>query len=66
MSEAACKDTDPDLFFPEKGETDKGNAAIMVCFSCPVRRDCEDYRTRTNTEYGIWAGSYTKRGGGKK
>lgn len=65
MSQAACREEDPELFFPEKGETAKGNAAIMVCFGCPVRRNCEDYRDRTGTEYGIWAGSYTKRGSKK-
>lgn len=65
MRDAACGDEDPELFFPEKNETAKGNKAIMICFSCPVRRECEDYRERTGTEYGIWAGSYTKRGGKK-
>lgn len=66
MDQAACRDEDPELFFPEKGQTDIGNAAIMVCFGCPVRRECDDYRNRTGTEHGIWAGTYTKRGGGKK
>lgn len=62
MTEANCKDEDPELFFPEKGETAKGNQAIMICFACPVRKECDSYRERTGTEYGIWAGSFTKRG----
>lgn len=61
MNDAACKDVDPELFFPEKGQSQRGNDAILTCFSCPVRSDCRDYRQRTNTNYGIWAGEYTKR-----
>lgn len=61
MDEAACRDKDPQLFFPEKNERKKGNEAILTCFNCPVRSECKDYRKRTGSEYGIWAGEYTKR-----
>lgn len=64
MEEAACKDVDdPDIFFPEKGQSAKGNEAIMLCFGCPVREQCDEYQKRTNTNYGIWAAKYTKRHG---
>lgn len=64
MTQAACRDVpDPDMFFPEKGQALKGNDAIMICFSCPVRNECDDYQKRTDTRFGIWAGKYTKRHG---
>lgn len=63
MREAACRTVDPELFFPEKGQSARGNEAIMVCFGCPVRKQCDDYRKTTDTRYGIWAGQYTDRHG---
>lgn len=51
------------MFFPEKGQSAKGNDAIMLCFECPVRAECQDYRKRTGTNYGIWAAEYTDRHG---
>lgn len=63
MTEAACRDIEnPDIFFPEKAQAEVGNEAIMVCFTCPVRAECDDYRKRTGSAYGIWSGKYTKRG----
>lgn len=61
MREAACRDADPSLFFPEKNETDKSNQAKMICFGCPVRVECEDYRVRTETKHGVWGGKLVKR-----
>lgn len=64
MQDAACKDVeDPDMFFPEKGQAAKGNEAILICFECPVRDACDDYRKRTDTRFGIWAAKYTDRHG---
>ena len=61
---AACRGVqDPDIFFPQKNELHKGNEAITLCFSCDVRAECEMYRKSTRTQYGIWAGQYTKRTG---
>lgn len=69
MEQAACRDmapsdgeTEPDIFFPERGQTVLGNKAIMTCFTCPVRVECKEYRKRTDTEYGIWAGEWSRRG----
>lgn len=38
--QAICAQTDPELFFPEKGQSDKTRAAKRVCAGCPVRRAC--------------------------
>jgi hypothetical protein len=55
-------DTEPDVFFPERGQAILGNEAILACFNCPVRAECKDYKARTGSDYGIWAGEYSKRG----
>jgi WhiB family transcriptional regulator, redox-sensing transcriptional regulator len=39
---AACKDVDPELFFPERGEKAKATAAKQVCAGCQVRQQCRD------------------------
>jgi hypothetical protein len=44
---AACRDTDPELFFPERGEKAKGQAAKQVCAGCRVQRQCRDLVVRT-------------------
>lgn len=68
MRRASCagrapdKRTDPDsvdLWFPERGES--ANAGKIVCFTCPVRPECADYRTRTDSRYGMWAGVIPKK-----
>lgn len=37
-----CAQTDPELFFPDKGQHDKTRAAKAICFGCPMRRACLD------------------------
>ncbi len=44
---AACKDSDPELFFPERGEQAKGQAAKQVCAACQVQPQCRDLAVRT-------------------
>jgi WhiB family redox-sensing transcriptional regulator len=48
-----------DIFFPERGQPHM--EAQMVCFGCPVRNNCEDYRTRTGQQWGVWGGKTTQR-----
>lgn len=36
--EADCATTDPEVFFPEPGQSP--NAAKQVCAECPVRAEC--------------------------
>ena len=40
--EGICAQVDPELFFPEKGQSDLTRAAIAICVGCPVRRACLD------------------------
>ena len=51
---AICKDTDPDLFFPERGASTK--EAKQVCQGCVVREDCLEYALANGEKFGIWGG----------
>jgi WhiB family redox-sensing transcriptional regulator len=50
----ACKGTDPDLFFPERGESTR--EAKGVCRGCSVRSDCLEFSLRNGEKFGIWGG----------
>jgi WhiB family redox-sensing transcriptional regulator len=57
---AACRDTDPDLFFPV-GQTgpaiDHIASARAVCQQCAVKPECLEYALMTNQDAGIWGGT---------
>lgn len=57
---AACKDTDPDLFFPV-GTTGQAieqiDAAKAVCSACAARTECLEFALATNQESGVWGGA---------
>lgn len=58
--ESACRDLDPDLFFPV-GVTgpaiEQIEAAKSLCTECPVQVDCLEFALATNQEYGVWGGT---------
>jgi WhiB family redox-sensing transcriptional regulator len=57
---AACRDTDPDLFFPV-GTTgpalEQIDAAKAVCNTCDSQAACLEFALATNQESGIWGGT---------
>ncbi|WP_419919770.1 WhiB family transcriptional regulator [Candidatus Poriferisocius sp.] len=57
--DAACRDTDPDLFFPI-GSTglalEQIELAKSVCQACVARTDCLEFALTTNQDSGIWGG----------
>lgn len=57
---AACRHTEPDLFFPI-GTTgpavDQIEAAKRVCRSCDAQEPCLDFALATNQESGVWGGT---------
>jgi len=60
MGRAACRDEDPDLFFPE-GTTSQLHAkklrAKENCGRCPVQTECLEYAVGLGWLFdGIWAG----------
>ncbi len=57
---AACRDTDPDLFFPV-GTTgpaiEQIENAKAVCRQCDVQSLCLEYALSTNQDSGVWGGT---------
>jgi|ERR1700722_15508383 len=57
---AACRDTDPELFFPV-GTAGPGlrqlDQAKQVCAGCGVRTACLDWALASGQEAGVWGGT---------
>jgi WhiB family redox-sensing transcriptional regulator len=57
---SACRDTDPDLFFPV-GTTgpaiEQIDNAKAVCRVCDVQKACLEYALVTNQDSGVWGGT---------
>lgn len=51
---AKCREYDPEIFFPDKGESPR--PAKRICSSCPVRLECLNYALRYGVRYGVWGG----------
>jgi hypothetical protein len=51
---ATCRGTDPDLFFPERGES--ADPARQICALCPVRQPCLVYALDNRITHGVWGG----------
>ncbi|AEN08330.1 MULTISPECIES: WhiB family transcriptional regulator [unclassified Streptomyces] len=56
---AACRDEDPDLFFPI-GTTGpalvQAEEAKAVCRTCPVREQCLEWALENGQDSGVWGG----------
>lgn len=58
---AACRDTDPKVFFHPENERGparaaREEAALAICATCPVMAECRDFALRTRETYGVWGG----------
>ena len=51
---AACKGSDANLFFPERGASTR--VAKAICRECAVRDECLDFAIDTGEKFGIWGG----------
>ena len=51
---APCAQTDPHLFFPEKGGSARD--AKRVCRGCEVRDKCLEYALNNDERFGVWGG----------
>ena len=56
MDDAACVETHPDIFFPEKGQVAYVRAAREICGGCPVRELCLGYALVNDVRFGVWGG----------
>ncbi len=52
--DAACRDLDTAVFFPETG--DAAAVAKAICASCPVREACLEFALITRQDDGVWGG----------
>jgi WhiB family redox-sensing transcriptional regulator len=60
MSRGACRDEDPELFFPNAADgpaLQQVRFAKAVCYRCPVQANCLSYALITGQEDGIWGGT---------
>ncbi len=59
-AQAACQDTNPDLFFPV-GTTgpaiDQIKSAKDVCDTCEAKDPCLEFALATNQDSGVWGGT---------
>lgn len=54
-SGAACRDHDPELWFPHPKQD--SSAAEKICDQCPIRQACLDYARDNDEKNGVWGGS---------
>ncbi len=61
LEQAACKGTDPGLFFPDGTTTpdaqEKIEEAKAVCYECASKIKCLSYAISSNQDSGIWGGT---------
>jgi hypothetical protein len=51
---AACAETDPELWFPEKGGATA--AAKRICDGCEIRLSCLQWSIDRREQHGLWGG----------
>jgi WhiB family transcriptional regulator, redox-sensing transcriptional regulator len=58
-ADAACRDADPELFFPD-GDIRSARAQLktakLICRGCPVSATCLNWALASGQEAGIWGG----------
>jgi WhiB family redox-sensing transcriptional regulator len=57
---AACRDVDPEIFFPISttgAALGQIHEAQAICARCPVAADCLDWALRIGQDNGVWGGT---------
>jgi WhiB family redox-sensing transcriptional regulator len=56
---ARCAETDPEIFFPEKGQNHHVKYAKKICSGCPFNAACLTEALKVNyiDDHGIWGGT---------
>jgi WhiB family transcriptional regulator, redox-sensing transcriptional regulator len=61
LEQAACRDLDPERFFPEPGEQVKAAEAKAICAGCQVRDHCRDLAVNAagglDADHGVFGGT---------
>ncbi|MCO8127862.1 WhiB family transcriptional regulator [Acidimicrobiia bacterium EGI L10123] len=55
MALGACRGADPDLFFPDRGESLE--PAKRICSECVVRDECLEHALASGERFGVWGGT---------
>jgi WhiB family transcriptional regulator, redox-sensing transcriptional regulator len=55
MTVGACRGTDPDVFFPDRGESLE--PAKRICGECVVRDECLEHALANGERFGVWGGT---------
>jgi hypothetical protein len=53
-----CREVDPEIFFPEQGESNKD--AKRICARCDVREQCLAAALEREEPFGVWGGLNTR------
>lgn len=56
VERAACRDVDPETFFPDPSDRHGVAAARAICKGCPVAAECLEESLALDARYGIWGG----------
>lgn len=58
--DALCTQTDPEIFFPEKGQSIV--KAVAICNQCPISLACLDDALTVDSanDFGVWGGTSAK------
>lgn len=54
---ALCRGTEPELFFPEKGDSKGVEEVRAICHACPVEETCLEFALVTHETHGVWGGT---------
>jgi WhiB family transcriptional regulator, redox-sensing transcriptional regulator len=61
LDQAACRDLDPERFFPESGEQTKAAEAKAICAACQVRDQCLELAVKAagglDHDHGVFGGT---------
>lgn len=52
----ACRNSDEDQFYPERGSRARVREAKATCATCPVKDACLSWAMATNEQHGVWGG----------
>ena len=55
MDLGSCRGMDPDIFFPDRGESLA--PAKAVCAECIVRDECLEFALDQGERFGVWGGT---------
>ena len=55
MDLGSCRGMDPDIFFPDRGES--LSPAKAICAECIVQVECLEYALDNRERFGVWGGT---------